>query len=105
VKRYKFQALVTLGPPQDGGPAAMPGGQMRRLVLRGQRHGSGGSHFFSALVTKSNEPALWPDDNPVIMTIAVVGDDLREYFDVGDRFALWQGTDLGRGVVTRRIFV
>jgi hypothetical protein len=40
MKRYKFQALVTLGSPRDGHPAAMRDGLPQRLVLRGQRHGT-----------------------------------------------------------------
>jgi len=36
VKRYKFQALVTLDPPGNGGSAAMLPGQMRRMVVRGR---------------------------------------------------------------------
>jgi hypothetical protein len=34
-----------------------------------------------------------------------MGDDPREYFEIGDSFAFWLGHDLGRGVVTRRLFV
>jgi hypothetical protein len=41
MKRYKFQALVTLGSPRDGHPAAMRDGLPQRLVLRGQRHETG----------------------------------------------------------------
>ncbi len=52
MKRYKFQALVTLGPAPDGGLAAMNSGQMRRVVVRGHHHDTGGSKFFGALVTK-----------------------------------------------------
>ena len=36
VKRYKFQALFTLDPPGNGGPAVMLPGQMRRIVVRGR---------------------------------------------------------------------
>jgi hypothetical protein len=39
------------------------------------------------------------------MTIVLVGDNPREYFDVGDEFAFWLGGDTGHGVVTRRLFV
>jgi len=105
VQRYKFQALVTLGSPQDGGPAAMPRGEMHRLVVRGRNHDTGGSKFFSALVMRNGEDARWADNDPVIMTIVLVGDHPRQYFEVGDQFAFWLGHDLGRGIVTRRLFV
>jgi hypothetical protein len=105
VKRYKFQALVTLGPARPGGLAAAPGGQMRRVVVRGRHHDTGSSKFFSALVTKQGGDQPWPEEDPVIMTVALMGDDPGEYFEVGDSFAFWLGHDTGRGVVTRRLFI
>jgi beta-phosphoglucomutase-like phosphatase (HAD superfamily) len=105
VKRYKFQALVTLGAARDGGLAGMNSGQMRRVVVRGRNHDTGSSKFFSALVTKQGEDQSWPEDDPVIMTVALLGDDPGEYFEIGDSFAFWLGHDLGHGVVTRRLFV
>jgi hypothetical protein len=101
MKRYKFQALVTLGLPR-GGEAA---DQLRRVVVRGHHHDTGSSRFFNALVTKNTGDSLWPEEDPVIMTIVLVGDNPREYFDVGDEFAFWLGGDTGHGVVTRRLFV
>jgi hypothetical protein len=41
----------------------------------------------------------------MIMTIVLAGDEPREYFEVGDAFTVWPGRDLGRGIVTRRLFV
>lgn len=105
MKRYKFQALVTLGHPAKGGLAEMPGGQTRRMVLRAQHHQTHASQFFTALVTDNGENPSWLGDDHVIMTVALVGDDTSEYFDIGDHFALWLGSDIGRGVVTRRLFI
>ena len=39
------------------------------------------------------------------MTAVVLGDDAADYLAVGDEFALWRGRDIGRGLVTRRVFV
>lgn len=105
MKRYKFQALVTLGPARDAGLAAMHGGQTRRVVVRGHHHDTCSSKFFSALVTKQGGDLPWPEQDPVIMTVALMGDDPGEYFEIGDSFAFWLGHDMGRGVVTRRLFV
>ena len=104
MKRYKFQALVTLTPPAEGEPTAMAAGKMRRMVVRGQHHETGLDKFFSALVARSYETP-WPDDDEIIVTVVLVGDDARGYFDIGDSFALWAGNDLGSGVVTQRLFV
>jgi hypothetical protein len=103
-KRYKFQALVTLGSSRDGGPSDMQDGQVRRVVVQGHNHATGGSRFFNALVTRNSQDSLWPEGNPAVLTITLVCDAPRDYFDVGDRFTLGIGGDLGRGVVTRRLF-
>jgi hypothetical protein len=39
------------------------------------------------------------------MTIVLAGDEPCEYFEVGDSFTVWLGRDLGRGIVTRRLFI
>jgi hypothetical protein len=36
MKRYKFQALLTLDRAGDSEPAVVPPGQIRRMVVRGQ---------------------------------------------------------------------
>jgi len=107
MKRYKFQALVTLGPQHGESQAetGMPGGVTQRLVVRGQRHETGMNKYFCALATRSGEDLRWSDDSHMIMTIVLVGDEPREYFEVGDMFTVWMGRDLGRGIVTRRLFI
>jgi len=105
VKRYRFQALVTLGASPQGSPAGVPGGQPSRVVLHGHSHKTGRGQFFSALATRSGDAAPWPDQDPVIMNVVLVCDEPREYFDIGDSFAFWLGSDRARGVVTRRLFV
>ena len=39
-----------------------------------------------------------------VVTAVVLGDD-ADYLTVGDEFALGRGVDIGRGRVTRRVFV
>ena len=105
MKRYKFQALVTLGSARDSALGTLGGGQMRRVVIRGRNHDTGTSRFFSALVTKNGGDRTWPEEDPVLMTVALMGDDPGEYFEPGDHFAFWLGHDLGQGLVTRRLFI
>ena len=106
MKRYKFQALVTMGSARDSDLASLGGGgQARRVVVRGRHHDTGTSRFFTALVTRNGGDRTWPEEDPVIMTVALMGDDPGEYFEPGDRFAFWLGHDLGQGIVTRRLFI
>lgn len=105
MQRYKFQALVTLGPAGKDSAATMPPGQMRRMVVRGEHHQTHGSHIFSALVTNNGDASAWLGEDHVIVTVVLIGDEPRECFAVGDPFALWRGGEIGHGVVTRRLFV
>lgn len=102
MKRYKFQALVTPGPPATA--VAVRPGQTRRMVVRGEHHDTHDSQVFSALVTPG-EDLLRPDDDHVIMTVSLAAPEPGEYFEIGDHFSLWLGGDIGHGVVTRRLFV
>ena len=101
MKRYKFQALVTLDPSATG--AAVRAGQPRRMVVRGSRQPPAASS--SALVAPASEHSPRAGDDHVIMTVTLACADPSEYFGIGDHFALWLGGDIGHGVVTRRLFV
>ena len=114
-QRYKFQGMITrtrrvaaaLDAPDDADVTTWnpPPGQMRRIVVRGEHHDTHGSHFFSALVAANDDGSDWLDDEHSIVTVMLAGDELDEYFCVGDHFALWLGHDVADGVITRRLFV
>jgi hypothetical protein len=105
MKRYKFQALVTLL-ASDAGPLcpeldAAP----HRMVLRARSDESGRSEFFSALVSRDGYMPFRQDNPRLLVTLRVIGDDIPEYLDVGRHFNIWLGEDVGEGIVTRRLFV
>lgn len=103
MKRYKYQALVTLLPQCEGQEAPLRG-PICRMVVRARHRETGASKIFSALVTTSEGSPL-PGNSHIIVTLEVLGDDARDYLSPGEGFVLWRGWDIGRGVVTRRIFV
>jgi hypothetical protein len=78
----------------------MPEGQQRRFVRRGRHHQTHDSQLFSALVTCNDGGSLRLEPGHALVTVVLVGGEPREYFEVGDRFALWFGGDVGSGVVT-----
>jgi hypothetical protein len=41
----------------------------------------------------------------MLATLRLAGDDVAGYFHIGGRVDLWLGSDVGHGVVTRRLFV
>lgn len=102
-KRYKFQAVVTLPAAPDSEPEPYAASQLRRLCIRGQHHDTGSTRFFNAMGCSGGVDGRGPG-GCTIMTITLVSTEPRQYFDVGDQFTFWQGSDVGRGVVTRRLF-
>jgi hypothetical protein len=104
MKRYKCQALVTLYPPENGGLPTAPSRQVLRLLVRARHRDTQRSKFFSTMVTGSDGSALRPGAGHVLVSMLLVGDDADKYLGPGDHFALWRGTDIGHGVVSRRLF-
>jgi hypothetical protein len=41
----------------------------------------------------------------LLATLRLAGDDVADYFHIGGRFDVWLGSEVGHGVVTRRMFV
>jgi hypothetical protein len=105
VKRYKFQALVTMSENGDGGSRVELSSAPRRLVLRGRNDETGRSQIFSALVSCEDEAPFRPHGHQVLVTLRLAGDDVADYLESGGHFDLWLGGEVGRGVVTRRLFI
>ena len=105
MKRFKFQALITLDPPANVEAAGIPAGQTRRMVVRGEHHQTHRSKIFSTLVTSTGDRLPTLADDHLIVTIALTGDDALDYFGIGDRLALWRGGDIAHGIITRRLFI
>ncbi|HEY6309268.1 MAG TPA: hypothetical protein VIY52_00460 [Streptosporangiaceae bacterium] len=104
MKRYKFQALVTLYPERGGVPNGNLGSAPRRMVLRGRNEESGRSQVFTVLVSCDDAP-FRPGSARVLATLRLAGDDIADYLGIGSHFSLWLGDEVGEGVVTRRLFV
>jgi hypothetical protein len=102
-RQYKYRARVRLDPDAAGdrsGPLLPePEG---RVVVRAQHHDTHASKMFSALVSGAGEP-LRAGDHSIELTMTVQGEDVLEYLETGDRFALWLGHDIGQGVISRRL--
>ena len=105
MKRYKFQALVTLYPGSDAALHGKLDSAPHRIVLRGRNAESGHSQLFAALVSCDDNKPFRPGSPRVLVTLRVVGDDVGDYLGVGEHFDLWLGSEVGEGVITRRVFV
>ncbi|MGH3188825.1 MAG: hypothetical protein ACRDPY_19560 [Streptosporangiaceae bacterium] len=105
MKRYKFQALVTLYQPPDGGSGVQFGPSPCRMVLRAQNDETHRNQVFSALVSSDDAGPFRPGSSRVLVTLRIMGDDVADFLGIGSSFRLWLGGDVGLGVVTRRLFV
>jgi len=95
VKRYKYQALVT---PYQGGDA-----QAALSSVRAQDPETHQTQVFRALVDSDEEAPFRPGKPEIVVTVRIIGDDVPDYFDIGSHFSLWLGSDVGQGIVTRRL--
>lgn len=101
MRRYKYRALVKLDPAAGHGVPAP--GETRRVTVRANHHRTHSGKFFSALAAVPITSSPAGGDHSVQMTLTVLGDDVPDYLDAGDAVALWQGNDIGQGVITRRL--
>jgi hypothetical protein len=104
MKRYKCHALVTLYPAEDGGLEAGASRHVLRLLVRARHRETQHCKFFSTMVTPSEGSTLHPGADHLLVSMLLVGDDAAEYLGPGERFVLWAGSDIGDGVVSRRVF-
>jgi hypothetical protein len=105
VKRYKFQALVTLTGQEESGPGPHLGPEPHRMVVCGRDEETKRSQFFSALISCDDDEPFRPGGCQRLVTMRLAGDDVASYFGIGGHFDLWLGDDIGQGIVTRRLFV
>jgi hypothetical protein len=108
VRRFRFRALIMLDPAAPR-PAALhpPAGQYPNhthgLMIQAHSPQTGLARYFPAELCWDSEQPLHPGDRAVV-TITVTDDEAGAFFGAGQRFTLWSGGDVGRGVVSRRVF-
>ena len=101
-RQRRRPARVTLLPDDGGAPPELPAATTR-MVIKAEHRETHASKLFSSLVTIDG--TLMPPNTGVTVTFVVLGDDACDYLATGERFALWNGHDLGLGVIARRVFV
>lgn len=102
MKRYKFQAFVKLLPPAE---EALPRSQPpTHAVIRADNHcGPSGGQYTGLVLSWEPSPAVGGDEG--IAEVVAYGPDPAACLPIGGTFALWRGTDLAVGTVTRKMFV
>lgn len=110
MRQLRFRALITLDPADmhPGTPLHRPTGayqnHTRALLVRAfSLRPPADTRMFPAEICWDHDGPLCPGDRAEV-TVTVTGEDAPAFFDAGCRFALWSGEDVGRGVVSRRVF-
>ena len=58
---------------------------------------------FPAELSWEDEGPLHPGDHAEV-TITMIDDEAAAFFGAGQRFSLWDGTDIGHGTISRQVF-
>lgn len=99
-----FRALITLGAAAHDSPGHdYPSGTRAVMVRASGFTRPAHRKCFEALIERDDEPYLRHDDREVV-TITVTDDQAEAFFAPGQHFTLWNGHDIGTGVVSRRVF-
>lgn len=104
MKTYRLRALVTLGPAaHDSQGHEYPSGTRAVMVLASSLARPAYRKYFPATIERDDDAFLHHDDREVV-TITLTDDDAGWFFAPGQHFTLWNGQDIGTGVVTRHVF-
>jgi hypothetical protein len=104
MKTFRFRALVTLGrAAHDSQGRDYPSGTRAVMVRASSLARPWHWKCFEAAIERGDEPFLHHDDREVV-TITLTDDDAREFIAPGQHFILWNGHDIGTGVVSRQVF-
>ena len=114
--QVRYRALIALDSvPAEPDALSMPNTpRMRKrrhypnhthaLMVRAQCLSKPGyARCFPAELSWEDERPLYPGDRAEV-TITMTDDEVPEFFGAGQRFSLWNGTDIGHGTISRRVF-
>jgi len=105
VRLYKFRALISLDGGKSAGPIREYPSGTHALMVRCRRLGAPGLlRYFPAAIYRADDGPLSPGDKQVVVTIEIADDQACEFLGPGQPITLWSGSDIGHGVVSRRVF-
>lgn len=102
-RRFKFAAVVTLettGRSRRQYLSGVPGLMLRAPCCQRPTQ----QQYFPAVMYTDDDSPLRPGDKGVRVTVSVPDDDASGFFQCGQHFTVWDGTDIGHGTVAQRLF-
>jgi hypothetical protein len=101
---FRFRALITLGPDaHDSQGHDYPSGTRAVMVRASSLARPAHRKHFEAMIERDDEPFVHHDDREIV-TITLTDSHAGDFFAPGQHFTLWNGRDIGTGVVSRQVF-
>jgi hypothetical protein len=101
---FRFRALITLGPDaHDSQGRDYPSGTRAVMVRASSLARPAHWRIFEAVIDRDDEPFVHHGDREIV-TIALTDSRAGEFFAPGQHFTLWNGRDIGTGVVSRHVY-
>jgi hypothetical protein len=105
VRLYKFRALISLDGREPEGPARSYPSGTHSLIVRCARLGQPAvQRYFPAAIYRTDDRPLNPGDKGAVVTIEIPDDEACDFLGPGQPITLWHGSDIGHGVISRRVF-
>jgi hypothetical protein len=104
VHQFRFRALIALDAAAASHGIGQYASPTQALMLRAACLSRPVSHrLFPAEVSWDDHHLLKPGDRAVV-TLKVADEDAEMFFAAGQRFTIWNGSDIGHGTISRQIF-
>jgi hypothetical protein len=104
LRQARYRALVTLDKTGSVPAAREYPNHTRALVVRACRLGMAGhDRHFRAEICRDDEQPLHPGDHAVV-TLTITGEEVAAFFGAGQRFTLWNGREVGHGIIARKVY-
>lgn len=105
MKVFRFRALVSLDEAAPGEQARQYPAGTRALMVHCRRIGCPAQNrCLPTAMYRVDEEPLRRGDAGVVVTMEVADDEACAFLAPGRHFDLWNGTDIGHGVISRRVF-
>jgi hypothetical protein len=104
MSRYLFRAVVTLNrAAHDDYGREYPSGTHEVMVHAVRLGEPGRDRYFGAVIERADDQSLHSGDYAVV-TIRLADGRAAGFFAPGQHFTLWNGAEIGTGVVSREVF-
>lgn len=105
MRLYKYRAVISLDGAAGNAPAQRyPSGTHAVMIWCSNPAASAQRRYFSAAIYRPDDQPLAPGEAGCVVTIEVADDQASTFLGPGQHVTLWDGHDIGHGVISRRVF-